>query len=416
MTSSFRNLLHAGLILLPLAAGCSANTAAIGDPQSPYPPPKPPQVGDILHIPTGYYVDESEMLDAIGDSRIVYVGETHDNPAAHRLELTVLRGVSDRHPGKVALGMEMFTPSQQDALDRWVAGELSEKEFLKESGWYQQWNMDFALFRDILVFARDHDIPILGLNADKDMVRKVGRQGVEALSEEERRKVPELDMDDPYHRAMTEAIFGDHDSGGNMLESFLRVQTLWDETMAASIADYLSGEDRKDHHMVVMAGGNHVRFGYGIPRRVFRRLPTSYALVGSREIDIPEDKKDRMMNVDPPPLPMEPYDYLVYTEYEELETNKAQLGVRFEEIEDGIEVLAIVPESAAAEAGLKAGDILLSIEGTRLEDSFDLIYEIGQRQPGDEVMVEYLRDDEKKEITLTLQEPRHGMKEKHGSK
>ncbi|HKL49239.1 MAG TPA: ChaN family lipoprotein, partial [Desulfuromonadales bacterium] len=293
MTASFRNLLHAGLILLPLAAGCSANTAAIGDPQSPYPPPKPPEVGDILHIPTGYYVDESEMLDAVDDARIVYVGETHDNPASHRVELTVLKAVSESYPGKAALGLEMFTPSQQDTLDRWVAGELSEKEFLKESGWYKQWKMEFALFRDILVFARDNDIPIIGLNADKDLVRKVGREGVEALTEEERQKVPQLDMDDPYHRAMTKAFFGDHDSGDNMLESFLRVQTLWDETMAANIADYLSREDRKDHHMVVMAGGNHIRFGYGIPRRVFRRLPTSYAMVGSREIDIPEDKQDR---------------------------------------------------------------------------------------------------------------------------
>lgn len=413
MNASIRHLLFAGLLLAPLAVGCAKSTDVIGNPQAPYPPPHPPQIGDILHIPTGYYVTETQMLDAVGDARIVYVGETHDNMASHRVQLNVLESMFERYPGKVALGLEMFTPQQQDILDRWVAGDLSEKDLLKKSGWFEQWRMDFDFYRDILIYARDHDIPVLGLNVEKSLRQKVGMEGLEGLSEEQRQEIPELDMSDPYQRAVTEAIFKGHRSGGAMFEGFLRVQTLWDEAMAANIANYLSNPEHEDHRMVVMAGGNHVRHGYGIPRRVFRRLPTSYAMVGSRELEVSEE---RLMDVDLPHLPMEPYDYVVFTAYEDLDTEKAQLGVRFEAIDKGIEVLAVVPESAAEEAGLQEGDILLSLNGAALEDSFDLIYEIGRHQPGDEVSLTYRRGEEQISTDVVLKKRRHGMKKEHGKK
>ncbi|NIQ97418.1 MAG: PDZ domain-containing protein [Desulfuromonadales bacterium] len=419
MTARFRYLLLTGLLLLPLVGGCAQSTAVIGNPQAPYDPPKPPEVGDIFHIPTGYYVSEEQMLAAVDDARIVYVGETHDNPAAHRVQLTILEAMAESHPGKVALGLEMFTPAQQEVLDRWVAGELSEKDFLKESEWFMNWTMDFGLYRDILVFARDRGIPVVGLNVEKSLKRKVGMQGLEALTEEERQRVPELDMGDPYQKAMTKAIFKGHDAGDAMLESFLRVQTLWDESMAANIADFLSQAEHEGYRMVVMAGGNHVRFGYGIPRRVFRRLPTSYVLVGSKELKVAEDrrKKDRVMDVDLPHLPMQPYDYVVFTEYEELESDKAQLGVQFEANDEGIVVLAVVPESAAAEAGIEKGDVLIAIDQEPLEDSFDLIYEIGRHQPGDEVTISFSRGGEKMSAKVVLKERHHGMKtKKHGKK
>ena len=56
----------------------------------------------------------------------------------------------------------------------------------------------------------------------------------------------------------------------------------------------------------MVAGGNHVSYGFGIPRRAFRRLPASYLLIGGAEIDISADKQDRFMDVDLPKYPMVP--------------------------------------------------------------------------------------------------------------
>ena len=224
-----------------------------GNPELPYPPPRPPAIGDILHLPTGYYVSPEQMLAAATEARIVYVGETHDNPASHRLELSVLKGLADRHPGNVALGMEMFTPAQQPVLDRWVAGELGEREFLKASHWYETWQMDFDYYRDLLLFARERHIPVLGLNADKALVHAVARNDFAALAPEQRALLPELDQSDPYAAALNKSIFGGHDAGSAGTAGFARVQTLWDETMAENVARYLASPQGETQHLLVVA-------------------------------------------------------------------------------------------------------------------------------------------------------------------
>jgi uncharacterized iron-regulated protein len=280
---------------LLMMSACTASRLPAGNAEFPYPPARPPAVGDILHVPSGLFVGETQMLEVVTDARVVYVGETHDNPASHRLELTVLQAMADRWPGRVALGMEMFTPAQQETLDRWTAGRLEEKEFLRESRWFQTWQMDFDYYRDILLFARERRIPVIGLNAGKEQVSAVGRSEVAALPPEERQALPEMDLDDPYQRMLVQAIFGGHGHGENGLAGFLRVQTLWDETMAANVAGFL--QERPEMRMVVVAGSHHVRHGFGIPRRVFRRLPSSYVLVGSQEIDIPAEKQESLMDV-----------------------------------------------------------------------------------------------------------------------
>ncbi len=404
MTTSLRTAL--GILTLVAMTACTpAKPHRLGDPQSPYPPSREPVLGDVLHLPTGFYVSEAQMLAAAGDARVVYVGETHDNPASHRLELTVLKALYARYPGRVALGMEMFTTGQQEVLNRWVTGELSEKEFLKTSRWFDVWNMDFAYYRDLLVFARDNGIPVMGLNASKELVRSVGQTDFADLPDADKKLLPEIDMSDPYHTAMVKAIFGGHTKGNNMLDGFLRVQNLWDETMAENVARFLkSKQGDEPWHMVVVAGGNHIRFGFGIPRRVFRRIPTSYALIGSREINIPESKKDRLMDVEMPEFPMVPYDYLVFTEYEDLPHKEVRLGVMLDDSKGQVVLEMVAPGSTAADAGLKKGDVILTFGGVAIKENFDLVYEVKQRKAGDTVKLDIERDQTPMSLTVTFKE------------
>lgn len=388
------------LLALQLAGGCAAAPKMTADPQAPYPPSRPPVVGDILHIPTGYYVSEAQMMTALADARIVYVGETHDNPASHRLELAVLKAMDERYPGRMALGMEMFTPAQQKTLDRWVAGELSEKEFLKQSHWYDQWRMDFEYYQALLDFARERRIPVIGLNAEKSLVKTLARKDVSELSEEERRQVPQMDMTDRYHREMVKSIYGGHEKGNSHLEGFLRVQTLWDETMAENIARLMESPEGENRRMVVVAGGNHVRHGFGIPRRVFRRLPVSYAMIGSKELVIPKEKRDQLMDVEAPELPMTPYDYLIFTEYEDLPKQGVKLGVLLDDEGGKVKVKAVQPGSAAEAVGVREGDRLLEFDGIPLAESFDLVYEVKRKRPGDRAVLEIERNGEKQKVEV----------------
>ena len=84
------------------------------------------------------------------------------------------------------------------------------------------------------------------------------------------------------------------------LEAFVRSQTLWDETMAESAVALSGKSGRRDKRLMVVAGGNHVSYGFGIPRRAFRRLPVSYVMIGGTRSMIPRRKKPEIMEVDCP--------------------------------------------------------------------------------------------------------------------
>ena len=341
------------------------------------------------------------MAAAVTDARIIYVGETHDNPASHRQELQVLRAVADRYPGQVSLGMEMFNSGHQEILDKWVAGELSEKEFLKESDWYSNWQMDFAYYSELLHYARETKIPLVGINVSKELRQKVGMHDLDELDEETRMQLPEMDFNDPYQKAMAESIYAGHGQGSKMFEAFLRVQTLWDESMAENIVRYMAGKGQ-EHRMVVIAGGYHVRHGFGIPRRVYRRMPTSYVLVGSRELVVPAELQDKLMDVHLPTFPMVPYDYLAYTEYEKLPGERVKLGVRMYEEDGKVIVEAVVPDSAAAIAGVEEGDIIVALDDTPITENFDLIYTVNQHFDGDRSKLTIERGGEILELDVTF--------------
>ncbi|WP_240731963.1 ChaN family lipoprotein [Geobacter sp. FeAm09] len=404
----------AALCLSALTACAPAGRQVMGDPQDPYPLAEPPRIGQIVHLPTGTLVSPAQMLAVATDARIVYVGETHDNPASHRLELQVLQALAGRHPGRLALGMEMFARSQQPALDRWVAGELDEKAFLKESRWFENWNMDFAYYRDLLNLARERRIPVIALDAEKSLVKAVRSTAPEQLGPAERAQVPELDLTDPYQRGLVTAIFGDHSHGALAIDGFIRAQTLRDETMAESAARYLAGPDGKDKHLLVVAGGDHVSNGFGIPRRVFRRFPASSVIIGGKELDIPPDKQDRLMNVTIPDFPMVPYDFLVYQAYEDLPETGVRLGVMIEPAPGGrgLVVKGVLPGSNAERAGLHQGDLLLSLDGEPLAGNFDLTYAVQQKRPGDRGVVQAERQGTvlKLEIVFLAQQKEHGKR------
>jgi len=385
-----KNLVYSFLFIL---GGCS-QISPQWDSEAPYLPSRVPRIGDIIHTRTGHYINQQQLFSSLTPYPLVYVGELHDNPASHRLQLEILKAMQAGHPGKVALGMEMFNSEQQAALNQWVAGELSEKEFLRESRWFENWKTDFELYRELLEFARDQQIPVIGLNVPKALGRKVSMTPLDQLDPETREQLPEMDMSDPYQRMMIEKIFGAHGAGGAMVESFFRRQTLWDEAMAEAVADYM--RENPGDHMVIAAGGWHVNYGFGIPRRVHRRLLVPYALVGGHNLEIPDEKRDQLMDVQMPGFPMPAVDYLVYQEYEVFRPGGVKLGVMLDDGDDqaGILVTDIVPGSTAAEAGIKKGDRLQRFDGELLEDSFDLIYAVKARSPGDSTTIELNRGDE----------------------
>lgn len=85
-----------------------------------------------------------------------------------------------------------------------------------------------------------------------------------------------------------------------------------------------------------------------------------------------------------------------------VELNK-QTAEEFEvERETGVYVRSISPESAAEEAGLKKGDIILGVDNIPTLRNSELLEQLGRRRPGDEVRLSIERDGAARDIVAIL--------------
>lgn len=69
---------------------------------------------------------------------------------------------------------------------------------------------------------------------------------------------------------------------------------------------------------------------------------------------------------------------------------------------DGAVIVRVSPDSAAAAAGLKSGDVITAVNGEPIMSSGDLSSRIGLSLPGDTVRIKVWRDKAAREITATL--------------
>jgi serine protease Do len=69
---------------------------------------------------------------------------------------------------------------------------------------------------------------------------------------------------------------------------------------------------------------------------------------------------------------------------------------------NGVLVQQVQPGGPAEKAGLKAGDIITTIDGRSIKDGDDLVNEIASRRPGSSVRLGYLRDGKQSDATVTI--------------
>jgi uncharacterized iron-regulated protein len=319
--------------------------------------------------------DMDALIGRLADTRVIFVGEQHDRYEDHLNQTAIIEGLLARGRS-VAIGMEMFQQPYQPALDAYVAGEIDEAELLRRTQYFDRWRFDYRLYRPILTLARAHRIPVIALNLESELTRQVGDGGIASLTEADRARLPEIDRSDADHRARLEAIFKHHPAEQQRnFEHFMEVQLLWDEGMAERAARYLT--EHSDATLVVIAGGGHVEYGQGIPKRLARRLPVSMATLLNGQGRTPD-----------PGLA----DFFLYPDPVELPAS-GKLGVMLGQpsAEGGMPIQDFAEDSGAKTAGLQAGDRIVRVGEQPIASYADIRLALLDAEPGRRVEVEAVR-------------------------
>lgn len=314
----------------------------------------------------------SNVIEKVASKKIVYVGESHTNFAHHEVQLQVLEGLHRRDP-KIAIGMEMFQRPSQKALDDYISGVIDERTFLKRSEYFKRWDMDYNLYKPILDYARSQKIPVIALNLPREIVDKVGKTGLDSLTQEEKRAIPQdLDLSDEVYKSKLKEIFAAHaSSSAKIFDYFYQAQVLWDETMAESVDLFL--RKNPDHRVIVFAGSGHLQYGQGIPKRVHRRNPLDYAIVLS-DADLEKGIADFIVFPEQATAPTAPK-LMVYLKTEDRK----------------LQITGFVQDSVSEKAGLKVEDLLVALDGHPVEGIEDAKIALFFKRPGDTINVKIRR-------------------------
>ncbi|HYP50749.1 MAG TPA: ChaN family lipoprotein, partial [Pyrinomonadaceae bacterium] len=222
----------------------------------------------------------NQIIEALQASDAVFLGEQHDDPTAHALHFEIFRQAFDRY-GKsrpVVLSLEMFERDVQLVVDEYLQDLISEANFIAAS---RAWNNYKTDYRPLVEFAKQNKLPVIAANAPRRYVNLVSRKGREALNQlsaEAKNSLAPLPFA-PASKEYSEKFSALMGAGGMTTHgaTLLESQSLWDATMADSVAKIL--QSKKNALAIHLNGGFHTENRLGTVEHLLKYNPKARVLV-----------------------------------------------------------------------------------------------------------------------------------------
>ena len=215
---------------------------------------------------TGEALGYQAVVRRAASAQVVLLGEHHDRADHHRWQLHVAAALAAQRP--VTLGFEMFSARANPVLADWVAGELTEEEFLTDVGWRETWGFPAELYLPIFRFCREMRIPMIGLNVRRDLVRAVRASGWEAVPDDLKEGLTRPAPSPAAYRRFIFDLTGGRRAGREAqspddpaFDGFVAAQETWDRAFASRLSEIVT----TSRLAIGIMGMGHIQFGGGVP-------------------------------------------------------------------------------------------------------------------------------------------------------
>jgi len=181
-------------------------------------------------------VSLDDIVLNVDQADVLFFGEEHNDSIGHILEAELFKKLNEKYPKRVALSLEMFHTDVQPIINEYLAGIISEKNFVKES---RAWG-NYIDYRPAIEYAKVNQLPVIAANAAARYSNAVTMGGLVVLKnlpESSKAFLPPLPIDTAtgrYNEKFTETL-GGHSMGTMKV---YQTQNFWDATMAYSIAKF----------------------------------------------------------------------------------------------------------------------------------------------------------------------------------
>ena len=219
---------------------------------------------------------EAAFNSIVWKSDVVYIGETHDEPLDHMAQLDALKAMKIARGAKIAVGFEMVDQALQPVLDDYAAGRLTEEAFLAKAGWQAGRSFDFRMYKPLFDFIIQHKLRALALNVPGDIVGKIAGSGLESLTPEERKLLPEeviVSQHKKYLSYLKQTFAAREDIPAAKpftFENHLASMSAWNEGAGSRIVAFLT--ENPGYSVLVIAGNSRIIHNAAIPASVKVRL------------------------------------------------------------------------------------------------------------------------------------------------
>jgi uncharacterized iron-regulated protein len=208
------------------------------------------------------------LVKEIGSSRVITIGEQHGNNTHHQVQLLIINAIHGTGQD-IAIGFEQFGARSQKGLNSWTAGKSGIDDLFQiySRDWEANW---WYLYLPVFRYARAHEIPMVGLNIPREIVRQVADRGFSSLNSKQRGQIKVLScsIDEKYQEALRRVLGQKRmESEGEVFNRFCEAQVVWDTSMAINAVEYLKANPEKT--LVILAGNFHA-WKRGIPEQVGR--------------------------------------------------------------------------------------------------------------------------------------------------
>ncbi|MNG69972.1 hypothetical protein D3C81_416360 [compost metagenome] len=251
------------LILLAALALGACSQAPVSSPKNSL-----DNLGKITDLRSGESLSPEQLLTRLAAQPRVIVGEKHDNPYHHQIELWLVENLPQQRPQGSVL-MEMINPNQQakvSQVKQWLQGNprVRDERVAELIDWQPGWK--WPLYGDLTMAAMRAPYPLWSANLDRDEIMAFYQQPVFPQGQ--------LSVRPAVQKALEETIRTSH--GGKIepqqLHAMLAIQQQRDRRMAERLL-------AAPTPTLLIAGGYHASKSVGVPLHVQDLQPTALPTV-----------------------------------------------------------------------------------------------------------------------------------------